>query len=59
MKRSTTSSVRSLSRESQAERAERIASDPWGGKRRSTAMDVGKSKAARSKSACRGRVSID
>lgn len=48
--------IRALSRESQNERAERIAIDPHGGKRRSTRMDVGKSKAERSRNACRGKI---
>lgn len=41
-----------------AERAQRAANDPWFGKRRSAGeMGRTKSKAAKNKAACRGRVS--
>lgn len=43
-----------------AERADRKANDPWFGKRRSAGeMGRAKSKAAKNRRACRGKVSYD
>jgi hypothetical protein len=58
MKATTTNNIRRHEADMirRAERAQRAANDPWFGRRRSAGeMGRSKSKAARSKAACRGK----